>query len=377
MDFEFSADQKLIQDQVRTVLSEQSTVDQVRTILDSSEPFHKRLWQQAVDLGWAATRIPEHYGGLGWGYLELAVIAEELGRSLAPIPFSSSIYLGSEAILLAGSEAQKQHYLPKLASGELIACLAVVEDKGKLDSGKLTSHLEKGKLHGIKLPVADGDIADLAIVAALEEQGCSLFIVDLHCDGITRQSIKTIDPTRSHARVTFAGCTVQRLGNPGDGEALLAELFDIAAILFAFEQIGGAQAALDMGLEYTRNRYAFGRQVASFQAIKHKFADMFTALELARSNVYYGAWALSCRGDGSSPSQLLPLAAATARVSATDAYYLCAKENVQVHGGMGFTWEFNCHLHYRRAQLLSLNLGGQPQWKNLLVDRLLASDFAA
>lgn len=376
MDFEFSEDQKLIQQQVRKVLDEQSTPEQVRSILDSEQPYHTGLWQQAAELGWTATRIPEQYGGLGWGYLELAVIAEELGRSLAPIPFSSSVYLATEAILLAGSEQQKKYYLPKLASGELIGCLATAEQQGIVDSDSPATQVNDDKISGVKLPVADGDIADFAIVTASDSQGCSLYIVDLGDHTVERQALKTIDPSRSHARLQFNQANAQLLGTAGQGQTLLSQLVDIAAVLFAFEQVGGAQAALDMGIEYTKNRYAFGRQVASFQAIKHKFADMFTALELARSNAYYGAWALSLREDGSLPKEL-PLAAATARVSATDAYYLCSKENVQAHGGMGFTWEFNCHLYYRRAQLLSLNLGGQPEWKNLLVDRLIASDVAA
>ena len=376
MDFEFSEDQKAIQAQVRTVLSEQSTPDHVRTILDSEQPFHAGLWQQVTELGWTATRIPEQYGGLGWGYLELAVIAEELGRSLAPIPFSSSVYLATEAILLAGSAEQKQRYLPALANGELIGCLAMTEQQGPFDSACISAAVSDGKLSGTKIPVADGDVADFAVVAASDSQGCSLYIVDLTDNNVASQSLKTIDPTRSHARLDFQGADAQALGTPGEGQVLLDQLLDIAAVLFAFEQVGGAQAALDMGIDYTKSRFAFGRQVASFQAIKHKFADMFTALELARSNAYYGAWALSCREDNLVPAEL-PLAAATARVSATDAYYLCAKENVQAHGGMGFTWEFNCHLYYRRAQLLSLNLGGQTRWKNLLVDRLVASDVAA
>ena len=376
MDFEFSEDQKLIQQQVRTVLSEQSTPEQVRTILDSEQAFHSNLWQQAIELGWTATRIPEQFGGLGWGYLELAVIAEELGRSLAPIPFSSSVYLATEAILLAGSEEQKQYYLPKLASGELIGCLATAEQQGAFNSQHLTTSVKDGKLSGVKIPVADGDIADFAVVLAKDSKGCSLYIVELGDSTVERQVLKTIDPTRSHARLAFTQSNTRILGGAGEGQKLLEQLMNIAAVLFAFEQIGGAQAALDMGIDYTKNRYAFGRQIASFQAIKHKFADMFTALELARSNAYYGVWALSLREDGSLPAEL-PLAAATARVSATDAYYLCSKENVQAHGGMGFTWEFNCHLYYRRAQLLSLNLGGQAEWKNRLVDQLIARETAA
>lgn len=371
MDFEFSEDQKQIQEQVRGVLAKLSTPAHVRRVLDTNEAYDKSLWQQAAELGWTATRIPEKYGGLGWGYLELAVIAEELGRSLAPIPFSSSVYLATEALLLAGSTAQKEQYLPKLASGELIGCLAMAEHQGLFDTAALTCTVNEGKLNGYKLPVADGDIADFAVVAANGPDGCSLYLLELNTEGVSRKTLKTIDPSRSHARLDFENASVQLLGEAGQGEALLTRLRDIAAVLFAFEQVGGSQAALEMGVEYAKNRYAFGRQIASFQAIKHKFADMYTSLELARSNVYYGAWALSCL-DESEHCPELALAAATARVSATDAYYLCSKENTQAHGGMGFTWEFNCHLYYRRAQLLSLNLGGQPYWRDRLVEQLIS-----
>ncbi|MEH6551667.1 MAG: acyl-CoA dehydrogenase family protein [Pseudomonadales bacterium] len=376
MDFEFSDDQKMIQQQVREVLDDLSSPQQVRSVLDTDKAYHEGLWAQAGQLGWTATRIPEQYGGLGLGYLELAVIAEELGRSLAPTPFSSSIYFAAEALLLAGNGTQKQHYLPKLAAGEIIGCLAMTEQQGAFATAKQSCTAKGTILSGCKLPVSDGDIADFAIVSAMGEQGCSLYLVDLHSQGVQRETLKTIDPSRSQARLSFDKVNAELLGEPGQGEALLNQLLDIAAVLFAFEQVGGSQAALDMGMEYTKNRYAFGRQVASFQAIKHKFADMYTALELARSNAYYGAWALSCTESGMT-SKELPLAAATARVSATDAFYLCSKENVQSHGGMGFTWEFDCHLYYRRAQLLSLIIGGQPHWKNCLVDRLMASEEAA
>ena len=376
MDFEFSDDQKLIQEQVRGVLAKLSTPEHVRRILDTTEAYDQSLWQQAAELGWTGTHIPEEYGGLGWGYLELAVIAEELGRSLAPIPFSSSVYLASEAILMAGSDEQKEQYLPKLASGEVIGCLGMAESQGLFDASVLSSTVTDGKLSGFKLPVADGDIADFAVVAATGPEGCSLYLLDLDDAGVTRSTLKTIDPSRSHARLDFDQANVTLLGEAGQGEALLTRLMDIAAVMFAFEQVGGSQAALDMGIEYSKNRYAFGRQIASFQAIKHKFADMFTSLELARSNAYYGAWALSCL-DGSEQSPELPLAASTARVSATDAFYLCSKENTQAHGGMGFTWEFNCHLYYRRAQLLSLNIGGQPYWRDRLVENLINGEQVA
>jgi len=363
MNFEFSEEQLFIRDQARNFLSQESTADVVRSVLDGEQPYHRELWQQIVDLGWTAMAIPEEFGGLGLGYLELCVVAEELGRALTPVPFSSSVYLATEAIKAWGSQAQKLHYLPKLASGELIGTLASSEGLGALT---IETRVKQGKLHGKKLPVADGDIADFAVVIAADSRGnTGLYLADLTATGTARSTLSSMDPSRSQASLEFDAVAVERLGEDSDGRQALSQLQDKAAVLFAFEQIGGGQAALDMGMAYTRERYAFGRAIASFQAIKHKFADMFVALELARGNAYYGAWALSCDAPD------LPLAAATARVCASDAFYQITRENIQVHGGMGFTWEFDCHLYYRRAQLLSSVIGTQPQWKDAVATRLL------
>lgn len=363
MNFEFSEEQLFIRDQARNFLSQECTTGVVRQVLDTDRPFDQDLWQKIVDLGWTAMTIPESYGGLGLGYLELCVIAEELGRSLAPVPFSSSVYLATEALKSWGSEEQKQHYLPRLAAGECIGTLAMNEGLGTLS---VAAQVLDGKVTASKLPVPDGDIADFVVLTARDENGrLSLYLAELGGPGVKREALASMDPSRSQARIVFDGAPVQPLGDGATGDAELSELLDRAAVLLAFEQIGGGQAALDMGIAYTKERYAFGRAIASFQAIKHKFADMYVALELARANAYYGACALS------SDAPDLPLAAATARVSATDAYYLIGKENIQAHGGMGFTWEFDCHLYYRRAQLLSGVIGTQPQWKENLTQRLL------
>ena len=361
MNLEFSEEQLFIRNQARNFLSQECSASVVRSVLNTDVPFDRALWQKIVDLGWTAMSIPETYGGLGLGYLELCVIAEELGRSLAPVPFSSSVYLATEAIKSWGTEPQKQHYLPKLATGELIGTLAMNEGLG---SPSIAAQVLEGKLTANKIPVPDGDIADFTVLTARDEQGCvGLYLVDLADAGVQREVLTSMDPSRSQARLVFDNVPVQALG--AAGETQLTELLDRVAVLLAFEQIGGCQAALDMGIAYTKERYAFGRAIASFQAIKHKFADMYVTLELARANAYYGVCALA------SDAPDLPLAAATARVSATDAYYFISKENIQVHGGMGFTWEFDCHLYYRRAQLLSGLIGTQPTWKETLTQRLL------
>jgi len=370
MNFGFSEDQKVLRDQARKFLSERASPARVRTILESDAPYDQDLWRGMAEMGWMGTAVPESLGGAGLGYLELCVIAEELGRSLAPTPFSSSAYLATEALRLAGSAEQQQRLLPKLALGEAIGCLGLAEGTHPPRPDNLQTRAEAGRLTGAKWPVADGDVATVAIVAARDGARVSLFAVDLSGPGVSRAPVATVDPTRSHAQIAFDNAPAERLGAAGEGWPLLSRLLDRAAVLIAFEQVGGAQAALDMAREYALGRFAFGRPIASFQAIKHKLVDVYVGIELARSNAYYGAWALSTE------AAELPIAAAAARVSATEAFYVAARENIQTHGGMGFTWEFDCHMYYRRAKLLALSLGSARRWKHELIARIEAARAA-
>jgi alkylation response protein AidB-like acyl-CoA dehydrogenase len=371
MNFDFSDELKLLRDQAKKFLRERNALGAARRVLDGEAPYDQALWREMAAMGWVGAAIPEAYGGAGLGHLGLCVLAEELGYALAPVPFSSSAYLASEAILLAGSEAQKARYLPKLASGDTIGTLALAEGVVATDTSKFATSVANGKITGTKVPVPDATAAQLAIVAAPSaNRDLSLFIVDLTGPGVAREAVETVDPTRMHGRITFSAAAAEPLGAPGEGLALVHRLFERAAILFAFEQVGGAQASLDMAKAYALERYAFGRPIGSFQAIKHKLVDVYVATELARSNAYYGAWALS------KDAPELPVAAAAARVSASEAFYLAAKENIQTHGGMGFTWEFDCHLYYRRAKLLSLTLGSTREWKDRLVTLLEARNEA-
>jgi alkylation response protein AidB-like acyl-CoA dehydrogenase len=364
MNFDFSDELKLLREQARRYLSERCSSPTVRRILDGAEPYDKSLWKEIAAMGWTGAAIPEEYGGAGLGHLGLCVLAEELGSALAPVPFSSSIYLAAEAIMVGGSDAQKRAWLPELARGETVGTLALAEGPGRADPRKLRTAFRNGTLAGEKLPVPDGDVADIAVVAAQGEQGLVLALVDLKTAAVTRSAVETIDPSRSHARIVFDNAPAEVLGSPGEGKALLRRVEDRAAVLFAFEQVGGAQRTLEMARDYALARYAFGRPIGSFQAIKHKLVDVYVATELARSNAYYGAWALA------SDAVDLPLAAASARISASEAYFLAAKENIQVHGGMGYTWESDCHLYYRRAKLLSLALGSSRLWKDRLITQL-------
>jgi acyl-CoA dehydrogenase len=367
MNFDFSADQKSLREQARKFLGEHASSPRVRRILEGAAPYDAELWRGMGEMGWIGTAIPEAHGGAGFGHLELCVIAEELGRSLAPTPFASTIYLAAEALQLAGSDAQRKRWLPRIAQGEAIGCLALAEGAQVATPANLATRVEGGRLSGVKVPVLDGDVAHVAVVLARQDDGrAGLFLVDLSGPGVSRAGVTTVDPTRSHARIAFDAAPAEPLGASGQGWPLLERLLDRAAVLVAFEQLGGAQASLDMAREYALGRFAFGRQIASFQAIKHKLADLYVGIELARSNAYYGAWALS------KDAPELGVAAAAARVAASEAYYQAAKENIQVHGGMGFTWEFDCHLHYRRAKLTGLMLGSARRWKDLLITRLEA-----
>jgi acyl-CoA dehydrogenase len=363
MNFDFSDDAKMLRDQARRFLKEHAPLKSARRVLEGEAPWDAALWRKIAGMGWLGAAIPEEYGGAGLGYEGLCLLAEELGAALAPVPFASSVYLAAEAILATGSDEQKRRLLPKLASGELVGTLALAEGPGNPDPKRIRASVARGRLGGTKLPVPDGDIADVAVVAARGENGeIGLFVVDLKSAGVKGSPLKTVDPSRDNARIVFEGAAAEKLGTAGWD--VLQRVLDRAAILLAFEQLGGAQACLDMAKAYALERYAFGRPIGSFQAIKHKLADVYVATELARSNAYYGAWALA------TDAAELPLAAAAARVAASEAYHLASKENIQTHGGMGFTWEFDCHLFYRRAKLLALAIGSAPWWKDRLVGEL-------
>jgi alkylation response protein AidB-like acyl-CoA dehydrogenase len=337
----------------------------VRGVLDDdAKPYDAALWKAVGEQGWLGAAIPEAHGGLGLGHLELCVIAEELGRAVAPIPFASTVYFLAEAVMLAGDEAQKADILPRIAAGEVIGAVATSEGPGVLTAASLQATVAGNKLTGVKLPVTDGDIANLCLVLAKENGQAGLFLVDLDGEGVARGALKTLDPTRDAARLTFNGAPAQRLGAAGDGFALLEQVFDRAAVLLAFEQCGGADKCLEMAKAYALERYAFGRVIASYQAIKHKLADIYVKNELARSNAYYGAWALNTNATE------LAVAASAARIAASEAFWFASKENIQTHGGIGFTWEMDCHLYYRRSRQLSLVAGAPRVWKERLVSHL-------
>jgi acyl-CoA dehydrogenase len=365
LNFDFSEEQNLLRDQAQRFLSEREARARSRARLDAGGGFDQELWREISELGWVGAVLPEEFGGAGLGYVDLCVIAEELGRANTALPFSSSVYLVSEALLRYGTREQAQTWLPKLAAGEIIGAFATAEGNGAVSPGWIKTRVSGGAMTGTKRPVTDAGEADLLIVAAHDENGFGLYLVETSDAGVSRTPLEMNDGSRPAATVVFDGAAAQPL-NISDGWAALENLQDRAAVLMAFEQIGGAQACLDMARDFALERYAFGRPIGSFQAIKHKLADVYIAIELARSNAYYGAWALHA------DAAELPVAAAAARVAASRAFDLASKENIQTHGGMGYTWEIDCHLYYRRAKALGLALGSAKLWKDRLVSRLEA-----
>jgi alkylation response protein AidB-like acyl-CoA dehydrogenase len=365
VNFDYTDEQKALKDEARRFLAAFSPLATVRAVLEEPRIGHDpALWARICEQGWCGAAIPESYGGLGMGYVDLCALAEELGRSLAPVPFASTIYQFSEALVIAGSEEQKQRLLPQVCAGEIIGTLAASEGPGVLRSEALAVRYVDGKLRGAKVPVIDGLAANWAIVLAASDDGPVLVLVDLSQESVRREAVATLYPTRGAARIHFDGAAAEVIGQPGQGVQLLARVQDHAAVLLAFEQVGGADRCLEMARDYALERYAFGRQIGSYQAIKHKLADMFIAIEVGRANAYYGAWALSTQAPE------LPVAAAAARVAASAAYWQASKENIQTHGGIGFTWEADCHLFYRRARHLGLVLGAPRDWKRRLASRI-------
>ena len=360
MNFDFSEDQRRLQEEVRKVLADHSTSTNVRRVLDGEALYCAATWKALAEVGALGVAIPEAQGGAGMGLLELCLIAEEAGRALAAIPLLSSIYMAAETIRRAGSEAQQATWLPRLAAGELIAAAMLAPASEQVLAGPAPT-LDSDRLTATFNAVPDGMSAGLAVLLV----GDAVVLLDLNADGVARNTQASIDPTRPLARIRCDQAPVEVLTATG-GAALAESVTDGAAVLLAFEQVGGAEAALYAARDYAQQRKAFGRLIGSFQAVKHKLADIYVALELARAHAYFGAWALATGADA------LPRAAAAARVAATEAYTLAAEESLHLHGGIGYTWEVDCHLHLRRARWIGQIIGSKFMWTDRLADSLIA-----
>lgn len=362
MNFDLSDEQKMLGEQARALLADLSPYDRLRSLIDSGAEWDEALWAALAEMGFLGAAIPEEHGGLGLGALDLGVIMEALGGANAAVPFMSSIVLGAEAIRLAGSDAQKAKWLPKLAGGETIATFAYAEGPGPVFAQGVT--IDSGKLIGSKSPVADAGIADIAVVLVA---GGGFALVELEQPRVTRTRLESFDQLRPHYRLDFDGAAAE----PMSGYGKLDRLIDQAAVQAAFEAVGAADACLQMARDYAMERQIFGRPLGGFQAIKHKLADVAVAIELARSNAYYGGWAAESSADD------LPAAAAAARLSGIKCFELAARENLQVHGGIGYTFEANCHFYYRRERMLAVHLGNRGFWADRFLNALPGSQGKA
>jgi alkylation response protein AidB-like acyl-CoA dehydrogenase len=369
MNFAFSDEQEELRTAVRRFLAEKSPETEVRRLMDTTEGYDPAVWSQMADqLGLQSLTIPEEFGGSGFSYVELIVVLEEMGASLLCAPFFSTVALGANALLTSGDDEAKKTYLPGIASGETIATLAITEDNGKWDFSGIECAAEASGdgfvLNGHKMFVIDGHVANLIVVAARTAKGISLFAVDGDAAGLTRTPLPTMDQTRKQARLEFAATPATLIGTDGGAEAGLSKTLDLAAVALAAEQVGGAQRVLDASVEYAKTRIQFGRPIGSFQAIKHKCADMLLEVESAKSAAYYAAWSAA------EDSDELPVVASLSKSYCSEAYFHAAAENIQIHGGIGFTWEHPAHLYFKRAKSSELLLGDPSYHRELLAQRI-------
>ncbi|HEY7946055.1 MAG TPA: acyl-CoA dehydrogenase family protein [Acidimicrobiales bacterium] len=369
MNFAFSEEQEELRSSVRRFLEDKSPMTEVRRLMETTEGYDPAVWKQMGEqLGLQAIAIPEEYGGAGFGYVELTVIFEEMGASLLCAPYFSTVALAGNALLSCGDESAKKDFLPGIASGETIATLALTEDSGRWDlDGVTLAATGKGadwKLDGHKMFVIDGHTAGLLLVAGRTGKGVSLFAVEADAAGLTRTALATMDQTRKQARVEFSGTPARLIGDEGGAAPALSRTLDLAAVALAAEQVGGAQRCLDMAVDYAKTRIQFGRPIGSFQAIKHKCADMLLEVESAKSAAYYAGWAAA------EDSDELPVVASLAKSYCSEAYFHAAAENIQIHGGIGFTWEHDAHLYFKRAKSSELLLGDPSYHRELLAQRI-------
>ncbi|MGE4431309.1 MAG: acyl-CoA dehydrogenase family protein [Sphingobium sp.] len=351
MDFEFSEEQQQFGEAARRLLAEQASSQKMRLSLAShAAGYDHDLWRGVADMGLLGIMIPERFGGLGLDGLELCVVAVEMGRMLPRIPWSSSVYFAAEMLVRAGTAVQQERWLPSMANGSAIGAYA--EGPAPEMSGE--------RLSSVLPVVEDGGHADFLILSTPE----GAWLIDMTSAGVIRSNVETFDPLKPAVRIELSAVAAEPL--PGASIDVVARVMERAAVATAFEQVGGAEQMLAMATAYAKDRKAFGRPIGTFQAVKALLADMYVAATLARSNAYYAAWTMAEAPD------LLPKAAAIARLSATEAYRLCAANAIQVHGGIGFTWELDCHFHYRRAHALALALGGIRPWQEKFVEAMRA-----
>ncbi len=371
--FAFTDEQEQFRSAIRRFLNDRSPTTEVRRLMATAEGYDPAVWRQlSEDFALPGIHIPEQYGGAGFGIVELCIVTEELGRALLCAPYFSTAVLAANAILNSGTEAQKAALLPDIAKGARLATLAVTELNGNWDPMSIEVVATPGAngylLDGVKSYVVDGHVADLLIVAAraprtVGRDGLALFTLDANAGGVERRLLESMDPTRKIARIDFHGAAANLLGNLDDGAKPILRTLDQAAIALANEMVGGAQALFDSAVNYAKLRVQFGRTIGSFQAIKHKLADMLLDVELAKSAAYYAAQAAAV------DDPEWPALASLAKAAASETYLSTAAQSIQIHGGVGFTWDNDTHLWFKRAKSSEVFLGQPSYHRELLMQR--------
>ena len=372
MNLGISTEQRELRESVRRFLTERAPLTKVRELMETADGTDPDVWRQAsAQLGLPGIAIPEEYGGAGFSFAEQAIVLEELGAALFTGPYLASAVLAATALLASDDTEAKKDLLPGIAAGETVATLAFTEDGGSWDPASIrlaaAKTTENGwRLDGHKSFVLDGHAADLIlVVAATATDGqLSLFAVTSAADGLTRRALPTLDQTRKLARLAFNHTPARLVGEPGTARAVLDHVLDVAAVALAAEQLGGAQRALDMAVAYAKVRQQFGRPIGSFQAIKHRCADLLLEVESLRSAVGYAAAAVAAG------SAEVPVLASLLKAYASEVYSHVAGENIQIHGGIGFTWEHDAHLYLKRAKASELFLGDGSYHRERLATRI-------
>jgi alkylation response protein AidB-like acyl-CoA dehydrogenase len=374
-----SAEQQDLRAAVRRFLNDRAPLPRVRELMETDDGMDIEVWRQAgTQLGLQGIAIPEEYGGSGFSFAEQAIVLEELGSALYTGPYLASAVLAATALMASPDEAARRDFLPGIASGETVATLAFTEDDGSWQPDAIRLSAAKNgegwRLDGHKSFVLDGHTAGLILAVATTDAGLSLFAVDSEggtgrragagASGLARTPLPTLDQTRKLARLEFDAVAGRLIGAPGDAAAVLDRVLDVAAIALAAEQLGGAQRALDMAVEYAKIRHQFGRPIGSFQAIKHRCADLLLEVESLRSAVAYAAAAVAADSDE------IPVVASLVKAYGSEAYFHVAAENIQIHGGIGFTWEHDAHLYFKRAKSSELFLGDGSYHRERLAQRI-------
>jgi alkylation response protein AidB-like acyl-CoA dehydrogenase len=374
MSLAFTEEQELLRQTARKFLASKAGSEVVRRLMATDEGFDPGLWAETAQMGWQAMAIPEEFGGAGYGFVELSVLMEEMGRAVFPAPFLSTAVLSGQAILLGGSDAQKKELLPGIASGETRVAFAHLEGRDHGPAGvQATATRRDGgwTLDGTKSYVLDGHTADHLVVVARAGAGADevgMFVVPGDADGLTRERLETMDQTRTQARIALDGVTVGEEALLGGDAAVwptVDRVLTRGVVALAAEQVGGAQAVLEMATDYAKTRYQFGRAIGSYQAIKHTLADLLVEVEAAKSAAYHAARVVAA-GD----EDELAIAAPLAKSYCSEVYEHAAGDNIQVHGGIAFTWEHDAHLWFKRAKTSTLLFGDPARHRARLADAL-------